>query len=97
MYGGSSGGNGGGSQPAANEVFIQGMAFVPSSLTVAAGTTVTWINKDAVTHNVTSNPALFSSGSLATGSTFSYTFMNPGTFNYSCTIHPTMTGSITVK
>jgi plastocyanin len=93
---GGTGGNPGTVQ-GANEVFIQGMAFSPSTLTVTAGTVVTWTNKDAVTHNVTSNPALFSSGGMGNGATYRFTFANTGTFNYSCTIHPSMTGTVIVN
>lgn len=98
MTGTGGGGSGAGSgTPGANEVFIQGMAFSPSTITVTAGTTVTWTNKDAVTHNVTSSPALFSSGSMGNGATYSFIFANKGTYNYSCTIHPTMTGTVVVN
>jgi plastocyanin len=90
-------GNTPGTTPGANAVFLQGMAFNPSTITVAAGTTITWTNKDAVTHNVTSNPALFSSGSMGNGATYNFTFANKGTFNYSCTIHPSMTGTVIVN
>jgi plastocyanin len=72
------------------------MSFNPSSITVYVGTKITWTNKDAVTHNVTSNTTLFSSGSMTTGATFSYTFTTAGTFPYTCTIHPSMTGTVTV-
>lgn len=94
---GGNGYNTGASTPGANEVFIQGMAFSPSSITVKAGTTITWTNKDAATHNVTSNPALFSSGSMGTGATYSYTFADMGTFSYTCTIHPSMKGTVVVN
>lgn len=80
-----------------NEVMIQGMAFTPSSLTVAAGTKVTWLNNDNVAHTVTSDNALFDSGKVGAGGTYSYTFSTAGTYAYHCTIHPGMTGSITVK
>jgi plastocyanin len=93
---GGTGGNPGTVQ-GANDVFIQGMAFSPSTITVTAGTAVTWTNKDAVTHNVTSNPALFSSGGMGNGATYSFTFANKGTFNYSCTIHPSMIGTVVVN
>jgi len=86
-----------GTGPGTNEAFIQGMAFDPATIAVAANTTVTWTNKDAVTHNVTSNPALFSSGGMGNGATYSFTFANTGTFNYSCTIHPSMTGTVIVN
>ena len=94
---GGTGYNSGSGTPGANEVFIQGMAFSPASITVKAGTTITWTNKDAVTHNVTSSPALFSSGSLGTGATYSYTFNDMGTFSYTCTIHPSMKGTVVVN
>ncbi|TAL80399.1 MAG: hypothetical protein EPN88_01275, partial [Bacteroidetes bacterium] len=66
MYGtgagtGSKGGSGG---PGTNEVWIQGMAFTPSTITVVAGTTIMWTNKDAVSHTVTSNNGSFNSGTL---------------------------------
>lgn len=93
---GGTGGNPGTTQ-GPNDVFIQGMAFSPSTITVTAGTAVTWTNKDAVTHNVTSSPALFSSGSLVTGATYSFTFSTPGTYSYKCTIHPSMTGTVIVN
>jgi len=94
---GTNGGTNGMGGTAANEVLIQGMAFNPSILNVTEGTTVVWTNKDNVTHNFTSNPALFSSGSLATGAMYSYTFNTAGTYSYSCTIHPSMVGSIVVS
>jgi plastocyanin len=87
-------------QPAAtgkNTVSIQNFAFDPSTLTVANGTTVTWINNDNVGHTVTSASGLFHSGTLSNGQTFSYTFTVPGTYNYSCSIHPSMRGTIIVQ
>jgi plastocyanin len=84
--------------PGANEVFIQGMAFSPSTITVTAGTTITWTNKDAATHNVTSNTAgLFSSGPISTNGTYPHLFNTAGTFQYKCTIHPSMTGTVIVN
>jgi plastocyanin len=94
---GSTGGTGATGGPGTNEVFIQGMAFNPGTITVTAGTTVTWTNKDAVTHTVTSTTNLFDSGSLGTNGTFSHTFATAGTFPYICKIHPYMTGSVTVN
>src|SRR5450759_2913612 len=94
---GGTGGTGGSAGPGANEVFIQGMAFNPSSITVAAGTTITWTNKDAVTHTVTSKTNAFDSGSLSTGSTFSFTFATAGTYSYYCKVHPSMVATVTVN
>jgi plastocyanin len=90
-------GTGGTDQPGANEVWLKGMAFTPSSITVSVGTTIKWTNKDAVTHNVTSTTAVFSSGAMGDGATFSFQFTTAGTYPYTCTIHPTMTGSVTVQ
>lgn len=90
----SSGGSGG---PGPNEVWIQGSAFNPASITVTAGTTVTWTNKDAIAHTVTSDAALFDSGSINTNGTYSHLFSTAGTYAYHCTIHPFMTASVKVN
>ncbi len=81
------------SGPGPNQVFLQNTAFNPTTLTVSAGTMVTWSNKDGFTHNVTSSsgPAAFSSGSLGSGATYQFTFMTAGTYQYYCTIHGTPT------
>lgn len=94
---GSTGGTGGTGGPGTNEVFIQSSAFNPGTITVTAGTTVTWTNKDAVTHTVTSTTNLFDSGSLGTNGTFSHTFATAGTYPYFCKIHTYMTASVTVN
>ncbi|MGB8492621.1 MAG: cupredoxin family copper-binding protein [Bacteroidales bacterium] len=83
--------------PGTNEVFIQGYAYNPSSLTVPVNTTVTWINKDPVAHTVTSDTGLFDSGSIASGASYTHQFTAAGTYNYHCTIHPYMTGKIIVQ
>ncbi len=82
--------------PSNNTVVIQDASFRPDSLTVPAGTTVTWINRDLVRHTVTSTEGLFDSGRLGSGESFTYTFEEPGTYDYYCTIHPTMLGTIIV-
>lgn len=87
----------GGTNQGANEVFIQGMAFSPSTITVTAGTTVTWTNKDGVAHTVTSNTGSFDSGSINPNGTYSHMFSTAGTFPYKCTIHPTMTATVIVN
>jgi plastocyanin len=71
-------------------------AYQPAALTVLAGQTVTWRNSGLGPHTVTADAGQFDSGVLQTGGSFSYTFSTPGTFAYSCTIHPTMHGSVTV-
>ena len=83
--------------PGTNEVWIQGMAFSPATITVTAGTTIKWTNKDGVSHTVTSNDGIFDSGSLSDGSTFSYQFNTTGTFPYYCAFHAGMKASVIVN
>jgi plastocyanin len=90
-----SSGGGGGGNPGANEVWIQNMAFNPTSRTVSAGTTVTWTNKDAAAHTVTGSG--WGSGNISQNATFAHTFATAGSYSYHCTIHPSMTGTITVQ
>jgi plastocyanin len=79
---------------AAAEVSAEGFAFVPPELTVETGTTVTWTNADAALHTVVGSGL---SGELAaSGGTFEHTFDEAGSFAYACTIHPSMTGTVTV-
>jgi plastocyanin len=73
-----------------------GQFYSPSSYDVKVGTTVTWVNDDGTTHTVTSSNGTFSSGPLPPGASFSYTFTQPGTYGYTCSYHPWMTGTITV-
>ncbi len=83
--------------PAAASVIIKDFSFSPASLSVAKGTTVRWTNNGPTTHTVTSNTSLFDSGNIAApNGTFSYTFSTAGTYAYHCSIHPNMTGTITV-
>ena len=81
----------------ANQVIIENFSFAPATLTVKAGTKVTWINRDDVPHTVNENDKHFKSGTLDTDDQFSYTFSSPGTFSYFCALHPKMTGQIIVK
>jgi plastocyanin len=104
-YGG--GGGGGGCTPTATKICTAGaIQFSPATLTVAAGTTVTWENGDGVGHTVTSatGSADAYDMALASGSTVSHQFATAGTYNYYCKIHgsngtpPTgMHGTITVQ
>ncbi|MGW1623714.1 cupredoxin domain-containing protein [Streptomyces sp. NPDC002172] len=79
-------------------VAIQNFAFSPATLKVKAGTTVTWTNQDTDAHTVTSNGSggPLRSAALATHGTYSYTFTEPGTYAYLCTIHPFMTATVEV-
>jgi plastocyanin len=74
---------------------IADFAFSPPTLTIMAGESVTWTNTDPVVHTATSGA--FDSGDLDTGESFTFTFTTPGTFDYLCTPHPSMTGRIVVQ
>jgi plastocyanin len=88
----------GSSIPTANQF------YVPPEITVSAGTTVTWTNHDSTIHTVTEGtpggadaaPA-FDSSYIGPGATWEYTFDNAGEFDYYCTLHPFMTGKVTVN
>lgn len=80
---------------AADSVAIQNFAFNPGTLTVSKGATVTWMNRDAAPHQIKS--ATFNSSLLNQGQSFSFTFNETGTFDYSCAIHPSMLGKIVVQ
>jgi|SRR5215472_8482798 len=84
-------------KPVPNQIVIENFSFAPATLTVAAGTTVTWINRDDVPHTATDTDKRFNSKALDTDDKFSFTFEKPGTYNYFCALHPKMTGQITVK
>jgi plastocyanin len=79
-----------------SSVTIENFAFTPANITVAVGTTVTWTNRDEEPHNVVANDGSFHSPGLGTQGTYSYTFRNAGTFDYVCSIHPSMHGSVVV-
>ena len=85
------------------KVIIKNKSYMPQSLTVAKGDTVTWINNDPIDHTVTSgtpgNPSgLFDSGKIGPNQTFSFVFDSTGNFAYYCKVDPKeMTGMITVK
>jgi plastocyanin len=83
---------------ATNTVAIKNFAFDPATITVKAGTTVTWTNSDQDPHTVTSDGKAgpLNSKPLNQGDTYQYTFAVPGTFSYLCTIHPFMTATVTV-
>ncbi len=83
--------------PAPNEIEISGFAFVPDTVSVTIGTTVTWTNQDSVPYTVTSETGLFDSGNLARNSSFNYSFADRDTFSYYCAIHPRMRGKVSVE
>jgi plastocyanin len=80
-----------------DQVVIENFSFVPATLTVKAGTKVTWVNRDDVPHTATDTEKRFNSKALDTDDQFAFTFSEPGTYNYFCALHPKMTGQIIVK
>jgi plastocyanin len=79
------------------EVKIDNFTFVPQRMTVKVGTTVTWINEDDIPHAVASTNKAFRSKVLDTDDKFSFTFATAGTYEYFCSLHPHMTGTIVVE
>ena len=94
-------------------VTIQDFTFTPATVTIKAGTTVRWTNNGPSAHTVTSDAGVWASGTLgapgggggygggSSGGTFDFTFMQPGTYPYHCSIHPPssypgFTGTVTV-
>ena len=80
----------------ANQVIIDGFAFAPVTLTVPTGTTVTWTNRDEEPHTVAASDGSFHSPGMGTGAIFAHTFSTAGTFDYVCSIHPMMRGTVVV-
>jgi plastocyanin len=78
-------------------VTIDNFTFSPGRLTVKAGTTVTWVNQDDIPHTVTSDTKAFKSKALDTDDKFTFTFATPGIYEYFCSLHPHMTGTVVVE
>ena len=83
--------------PAPVSISIQNFKFNPDHITVKKRTTVTWANNDGAPHTITADQGTGpASGTLNSGDTYSYTFNAAGTFDYHCSIHPSMHGNVTV-
>jgi len=78
-------------------VSMDHMAFVPSEIIVAPGTTVTWVNNEEMPHTVVDLNRGFRSKTLVKDASFSFTFATAGDYNYLCSIHPNMKGKVIVK
>jgi len=78
---------------------IAGFKFNPATIRVKAGDTIVWTQQDSTPHTVTSvsGSESFDSGSVRGGQTFSHTFNTPGTYEYECSIHPSMRGTVVVS
>jgi plastocyanin len=83
--------------PDAHKIVVKDYMFMPMSLTVKAGSTVTWSNMDDEPHSVVSDTGLFRSGAMDTNENFSFKFDKPGTYHFTCSIHPRMVGTIVVQ
>src|SRR5580693_5811739 len=82
---------------AVSAVSIDNFTFTPQTLTVKAGTTVTWNNKDDIPHGIAADKNAFPrSKALDTDDKFAFTFTTPGTYKYFCYVHPFMTGTVVV-
>jgi plastocyanin len=74
---------------------IKDFAFKPDTVTVAVRSRITWTNKDMAQHTITGKN--FDSGPINQGESYSFEFINPGTYAFRCTIHPYMEGTVIVK
>jgi amicyanin len=77
-------------------VNITNFKFDPATLTVPVGTTVTWTNQDEEPHTVAAKDGSFHSPGMDTHGSYSFTFNTPGSYDYVCSIHPFMTGTVVV-
>jgi plastocyanin len=85
-----------GASPAAH-VTINHFAFEPAQLSVAAGTTVTWVNNDEEAHTVTALDRSYASAGLEHEEAYTHRFATPGTYTYFCALHPHMTATVVVR
>jgi plastocyanin len=77
-------------------VKILNFAFVPDTVVVKTGSTVTWTNEDTAPHTATDLAGSFDSGNLATNASFTFAFSKPGTFTYHCLIHSMMKKAVVI-
>jgi plastocyanin len=82
-----------------NTIIIEKNTFNPATMTVSVGSTVRWVNNDDHPHNIGFTNKAFSTSTYLLGATqsFSQRFDQAGTYDYTCTIHPDMQGTITVE
>jgi len=78
-------------------IVVKDFTFNPTPLTVKAGAIVTWTNRDDEPHNVVSDTGMFKSGGMDTNESFSFKFDKPGTYHFTCSIHPRMVGTVVVQ
>lgn len=83
--------------PAKHTVIMEGVQFSPSDLTVKAGDTVTWINRDPFPHTATADRGQFDSRAIEPGQSWTFSPKKAGSLSYGCTYHPTMKGTLRVE
>jgi plastocyanin len=84
-------------KPATHTVTIDATAFAPANLTVNAGDTVVWVNKDPYAHTATSKTGGFDSDDIKSGKSWKFVAKKKGDYPYVCSIHPSMRGTLHVK
>lgn len=102
---GGGGDGGGGEQGASSEACPSGaleikmvdIKFDPKEATASVGQQVCWVNEDTIEHNAVADGGEFKSELFGKGQTFTATLDTPGTIPYVCTVHPGMTGTLTVE
>ena len=80
-----------------SQIVIKGFMFMPTAVTIKVGSSVTWANKDDEPHTIASDTGLFRSGAIDSDESFTFKFDRPGTYHYTCSIHPRMVGTIVVQ
>jgi plastocyanin len=84
-------------KPEPRTVTIDAVTYAPRFVTVHPGETITWVNKDLVAHTVTAKNGSFDSKVIEAGKSWSFTPKERGQFDYKCTLHPTMKGTLVVR
>jgi len=79
------------------QIIMNNRSYDPKTVTIGLGGTVTWVNQEALRHDVVADNGEFNSGLFGEGETFSFTFSAAGTYPYHCSIHPGMTGTVIVQ
>jgi plastocyanin len=82
---------------ARHEVTIDASRFEPRALTIHVGDSVAWVNKDIITHTATSDAGQFDSDEIAPGKSWAFTATRKGDFDYVCSLHRSMKGSLRVE
>jgi plastocyanin len=89
--------DGGGGKPVVHTVTIDATTYRPKTVTVHAGDSIVWVNKDLLKHTATAKNGAFDSGDIPAGGSWKYTVKGDGLVAYGCTYHPTMKGTLRVR